>query len=423
MINILKKIISASLGKMGYSVVQKGSLKTITGKEFPFTPAIIPRKEYIFSHQMLHGYPNVDLDVYDIDCTKEDVRIAERLLESYQKAIKDEQYIANKPKNDLWVILQNSKHSDFIQLLKRNDPVVLAEYLCSMSRQNITHGMTQGLDNYIEIVSNERSMRLSAAYYMDKLVALGEALGCLPCESPESGRWGENLYTDIDELVTKIEGIIGIDISPPRISGGLFGVSSKRGLFHFRDIISIYTAWRIWELVKDKNNPVICEIGAGTGRVAYYSYKMGIKNYTIIDLPYVSIVSGYYLIKSLPEANIILYGEDNDEKQDSIKIYPYWYFKEIPDNYFDLTLNQDSFPEINYDTVIEYLHLIRCNTKQYFLSINQEGQARQTGPDNLQLVVSQLIRKLGNSYENVYRFPFWIREGYVEELFKIVKKF
>lgn len=41
-------------------------------------------------------------------------------------------------------------------------------------------------------------------------------------------------------------------------------------------------------------------------------------------------------------------------------------FNNIPENYFDLTFNQDSFPEIEHDIVIEYLKQIKRNTKKIF---------------------------------------------------------
>ncbi len=417
----VRTIIAALFEQMGYSIIRNESLKTLTGRDFPFSHRMMPRQEHMFSHFMEHGYPNVHLTVYEVNCMRDDELIAERLLKSYHKALEDEKHITNKPQSDLWEVLQNLVHKDFIQLLGRNDPAALAQYLCNMSKLSITHGMTQGTQNYRHIISDEAFRLRSAAFYLDKMVALGEAVGCLPCENPESGRWGENLYVDIDELVAKIEEVIGIDITPPKISGGLYGIASKKGTYHFRDINSIYTAWRIREILKNTRNPTICEIGSGTGRTASYCYRMGMKDITIIDLPYVAVVSAYYLIKSFPDAHIVLYGENTEGTTPSIKISPYWCFAKTPDNYFDLTLNQDSFPEIERDIVLEYLRQVRRNTRHYFLSINQEGQAPQTGPHNLQLVVSQLIRSLGNAYERIHRFPYWIREGYVEELFKIVK--
>jgi len=420
-VNYIKGIISNLFEQLGYYIIKKGGLVKITGEKLPFSYNMIPREEYRFAHPLVHGYPDVHLETYKVNPEKDDEIIAERLINSYQKAIKDEEGIINRPQKDLWEILRQVKHNDFVQLLEQRDPVALSEYLCNMSKYSITHGMTQGPDNYKRIAANKSINRWYAALYIDKLVTLGEAIGCLPYENPEFGRWGENLYIKIDDLVAKIEEVIGIDITPPRISGELFGIASRKGIFHFRDINSIYTAWRIRELLKNINNPSVCEIGGGTGRVAYYCYKMGIKNYTIIDLPYVCVISAYYLIKSLPDAKIILYGEKDDEWTDSIKIYPYWCFNEIPDNYFDLTLNQDSFPEIDYEIVIEYLKQIKRNTRNYFLSINQESLSAATGVNNTRLIVSQLLTKLEGEYKRIYRFPYWLREGYLEELYKIIK--
>lgn len=421
MTGMIKKAIYTVFNKFGYSVVRKDTLKTLKGDAFAFSSSTIPRAEHMLSHPLVHGHPNVMLETYEIRATTEDVQLAARLAEAYRKSVHEEAKRIDRQPNDVWKILKQGKHREFVQLLEQNTPDALAAHLCNMSRQEITHGMAQGHDLYQRILSDEAFKSRSAVYYLDKLIALGEALGCLPYENPEQGKWGENLYTDIDEVVNRIEHVMGIDITPPKISSGLFGVASRKGLFHIRDITSLYTAWRVREILKHEKSAAVCEIGAGTGRTAYYCHKMGLKNLTIIDLPYVCVLSGYYLLKSLPEANIVLYGETTNPSPDSIKIYPYWCLSTLPDNGFDLTLNQDSFPEIGRETVIEYLHQIRRTTKMYFLSVNQEGQAPQTGPDNLQLVISRLIKTIGEAYERVYRFRYWVREGYVEELFRIVK--
>jgi len=404
---------------LGFSIVQNESLKTLSGKEFPFSPKMVPREENQFSHRLVHGYPNVPLKAYEINCNDEDISIATRLLNSYHKAFKDEEKLLNKPQKDVWEYLQKVKHKDYVQLLGEKDPKALARYLCNKSKQHITHGMTQGKDAYEGIISDKNLRSYLVRLYMDKLVSLAEALGCLPFENPEAGQWGQNLYTNIDDLVSMIEEKIGIDITPPKISGGLFGIASKKGLFHFREINSIYTAWRIREIVKRDKNPTICEIGAGAGRNPYYCYKMGIKNIAIIDLPYVCTISAYYLIKSLPKANIVLYGEAYSGNPNAIKIFPYWCFKDFPDNTFDLTFNQDSFPEIEYETVLNYLKKIKRNTRGFFLSINHEGQAPSTEPGKSLLVVPQLINTFGDDFERIYRFRYWLREGFIEELYKI----
>jgi hypothetical protein len=421
MINIVQHAISTLLNRLGYVLLRTGTFKSLVGNRAQGAGPVISRSDRMLSHDFVHGRPNVRFSAYELEATEDDVRIASRLLKAYHHAMRDEATAAKTTPDDLWKDLKQGKHREFIQLLAQNDPGALAAHLCNMSRHDITHGMAQGHDLYQAIRSDKSVHNRFASYYIERLVRLGETLGCLPYENPESGKWGENLYTDIDELMRRIEAVTGIDVTPPRISGGLYGIVSSKGSFQIRDITSLYTAWRIRQILKHHQSPSICEIGAGTGRTAYYCHKLGITKVTIFDLPYVCVLSGYYLLKGLPDAPIQLYGEPAHPASDAINILPYWCVKTVPDNAFDLTLNQDSFPEIDRETVLEYLRQIRRHTKQYFLSINQEGQAPQTGTQNLQLVISHLVGDLGNTYARVYRFPYWVREGYVEELFQIVK--
>lgn len=81
-------------------------------------------------------------------------------------------------------------------------------------------------------------------------------------------------------------------------------------------------------------------------------------------------------------------------------------------------LNEDSFPEINEKIVKSYLKQIKTNTKSYFLSINQESQNTMMIKNLDQHIVSQLILEEGG-FDQIYRFLYWMREGYVEELYKI----
>jgi hypothetical protein len=111
---------------------------------------------------------------------------------------------------------------------------------------------------------------------------------------------------------------------------------------------------------------------------------------------------------------VSLYGEE--KAKDTIKVLPYWSILEVSDQSFDVSANQDSFPEIDEEMVKFYLREIVRTTNKYLLSINQETQSPH--PDGrLQLVVSSLT-KLYPEYQRVSRFRYWIREGYVEEVYK-----
>ena len=66
------------------------------------------------------------------------------------------------------------------------------------------------------------------------------------------------------------------------------------------------------------------------------------------------------------------------------------------------------------------MRLFREKGAGLFLSINQEAQARNTG-DQVQSVVSDLVTRNGG-FNRSYRFPHWMRAGYVEELYRIESK-
>jgi hypothetical protein len=416
MFNKGKQIILDIFDRLGYSLLRKEDLNRRIEEGVKAA-----RGAYLFSHVMPRGYPPVQY-AFTIQAkpTAEDEAIARRLLSFYHRCI-EEEGMERKPAGDVWEGLQTTLHSDFIGLLANDDPERLAAYLCNMCRHSATHGLLQGATVYDELQSNEHSRRWVATLCFDKLVRLAEALGCLPCENPEHGRFGENLYLlNVEDVISRIEKKVGLSIEHPPILGGLFGLDTSRGILDFHHFFGVYAAWRIRQILGRLEDASVCEIGAGMGFTAYAAYRLGIKSYTIFDLPYVAVMAGYHLIKSLPGTHILLYGEEAGHDEAAIRLYPYWHFARTAGKCFDLTLNQDSFPEIDVDIVTSYLESMLHNTKDFFLSINQEGQAHISASAKDQLFVSSLLNGR-NAYELIYRFPYWLREGYTEELYRIAR--
>ncbi|MGA2368127.1 MAG: putative sugar O-methyltransferase [Dehalococcoidia bacterium] len=378
------------------------------------------RLEHMLLHPSVRGYPPVVAALNgELKPTTADESIAARLIKAFKKAAEDECILNPASSIDVWGILQRGPHSAFLQLLRDENTTALAAYLCNMSRLGISEGLVQGEDEYRKIISSRKFRKWLAVYNADKLVALGEAMGVLPCKNPEQGKFVfNNIYSNLDEVVEKIEKYLQISIIPPNIEGCLFKLRTKKGTISYRDIFAVYTAWRIRELLKGPSSAKVCEIGGGIGKLAYYAHSFGIRNYTIVDLPYVNVLQGYYLIKCLPQANIILYGESKANCEDIIEIMPYWSFEHKPEGSYDLTINSDSFPEIDKKTVLNYLKNIKRNTKNYFLSVNQEGRIFDLVYDFEQSVVSELVEETGG-FRRLSRFPFWLRKGYVEEVFEI----
>ena len=201
-------------------------------------------------------------------------------------------------------------HSEVLALLREKNPFALAEYLCNMPARKATHGIIQGEMEFRKASASKRFRDWSALFILDRLVALAEIVGALRMENPEQGSWGENLYEDPDQLIGQLERTLRIKLTLPEVEGCLFGLATKSGTLHFRDITSLYAAWRIRAITNHLNGASICEIGAGVGRVAYDCAKFGIGNFTIFDLPVVNVLQGFFLIRAMPEARIVLYGEE-----------------------------------------------------------------------------------------------------------------
>jgi len=380
-------------------------------------------EEGIRLHNMLlHSYINqtriaLGEVIKDVIPSGKDIELVKRLMKTYKQATKSKQYSTNK---DIWGFLKKGPHADFIELLDSGDIREIAFYLCNMSRMGATHGLSQGKIEYDKIIRNKGYRTWLNLFNLDKLMSLAEALGVLSFEDPEQGDYGNIFSKDPKKIINAIEKFLGVQISMPILEGGLYKLIVGKNTIHNRDITSIYTAWRCKEILRDEVAPSICEIGAGLGKTAYYSYKLGIRKYTIIDLPYVNFLQGFYLIKSLPLVPIVLYGETSTRSENYISILPTWSLGEFKGRPFDLTLNQDSFPEIQKKVVLGYLKQIKHLTKKYFLSINQESRNTIAVGKLKQHVVFELIN-LVKGYRRLYRSLYWLRQGYVEELYQILQ--
>lgn len=368
-------------------------------------------KGYVLNKFLLHtfpqGYPIVKtIIVFKDKPEKEDIYICRRLLKSYNLALENSQ----KRQKDIWTDLAETHHREFLEILKSNDAKVLAEYMIHVHARGISQGLVQGEIEYEKMRKSQIFRRFLGVNTKDKLVSLAEYLGILPYENPEQGRYGKNIYAGESKIVAEINKKLGFDIENNDFENGLLKLKIKKGSIHVRDIYALYTSLRVTEIVGKKAR--IAEIGGGVGKAAYYAYKLGIRDYSIFDLPHINLLQGYFLLKALPNS-VSLYGE----KEKAIKILPDFEFEKV-NNKFDLTLNEDSFPEISKKVVMNYLKNIKLNTKKYFLSINQEGES--SAQTIKQSIVGNLISE-SRGFKKEYRFPFWVRKGYIEELYSIIK--
>jgi hypothetical protein len=90
---------------------------------------------------------------------------------------------------------------------------------------------------------------------------------------------------------------------------------------------------------------------------------LGIKDYTIIDLPLTAVSQGYYLMRVLGAENVILHGESGALESKIKLLQPSAFFKDT--GKVDLTVNVDSITEFDRQTAERYWRQIR-ETRQNF---------------------------------------------------------
>lgn len=332
-----------------------------------------------------------------------------KLHESFLGLIMSE-YLAAKQGKDVdigpvWggVVGSSSRflESCFNQSVERLDQA-LNEMFCTP----LTHGFDQGYN-----IESEESKRHVLSIAIDKLLLLAQSLGVAPVFNPEQGDWRFQAGS-IDSILEEIQKKVGFDISAPKFYGGVFGFKSRFGIHTDRTLMSIFIVHEIKKYFSTRT-PVY-EIGGGSGILAYYMYKAGFKNLTIIDLPEVTLCQGYFLRRNLPDARLITNKDFSPKSlKNCIELYTTEYYFEAK-NKWKLVVNVDSLPEMPKIIAEKYISKAYDMGASLF-SINQEASARtECGEQNN---VNHICSSYSN-YQSVLRAPFWMRKGYVLEIFK-----
>ncbi|WP_459932982.1 putative sugar O-methyltransferase [Fundidesulfovibrio butyratiphilus] len=129
-------------------------------------------------------------------------------------------------------------------------------------------------------------------------------------------------------------------------------------------------------LVCDIAKPVVADLGAGYGKLAYFTLRDK-KEFTFIDfdIPETLCLASYYLLNVWPEKKALLYGEEpfaaESLSQYDLIFLPSWEIEKLPEDSVDLFMNKNSLGEMDASAVVNYVHHI-CRSAKYFFHMNHD---------------------------------------------------
>ena len=347
-----------------------------------------------------------------------DLELIKKIANAFSLANKNQPDDFRVDKSGIWSYLLSNFNFELIPYLKQNELKKAGDLLGMMFDTNLTRGLG------MEKESNYKAKKFQvqfASVWADRLIRLSEALGLIKirniilCEES----YTEPLNPNIDMLIEKIcKKLIGTStLIRPNI-GCCHGIKIGSTIWYLRDFEHILAAKNISDLCLGNKSLSIMEIGGGFGGLVYWLYKIGFRDITVYDVPQMNIIQEYYLSKTLPEAKICFYNDKDKSLLESseIKILPYWHLDKIPSKSYDISVNQDSLPEIPVPIAKDYLKKIIYTTKKYFYSVNQEAQTPNYQID-IQEPVHKIVKDVGGM-KLMFRSQFWFGDN-VQEIYII----
>jgi putative sugar O-methyltransferase len=141
-----------------------------------------------------------------------------------------------------------------------------------------------------------------------------------------------------------------------------------------------YYSHAIGQLLKSSDKQVVVELGGGFGGLAYYLIRdnPGV-TYVDFDLPEALALASYYLLKTIPDLHISLYGETNFPKEallaPGIVMMPSFEIMKMPSKSAAVSFNSYSLAEMSPPTIRVYIDQIARITSEHFLHVNHNRNA------------------------------------------------
>ncbi len=280
---------------------------------------------------------------------KRELEIIERIFCSYKKMKEDQKNVSKcYTPSSLWQAQLVEAYSYLISSLKENDINKFHFFLSNFGTWKKYHGVESTTLLRNNANSFIRSRYLKNDIFFNQL---------------KIWKWFYNNRKHISNLNYPIFG----NQSGAFIDGVFVGVGS-----FFNEIYGSILS----ELINNNEHPVIAELGAGYGKLAYFTVR-NIDNFTYIDfdLPETLSLAAYYLMKVYPDKKVLLYGEKdyspNLHKKYNLIFMPSYEIYKIGSSTVDLFINKNGLGEMTRNAVNNYIAHIAEATR-YFFHMNHD---------------------------------------------------
>ena len=325
-----------------------------------------------------------------------------RLVEAFLRAEPQATYADDS----MWTGIRQMHHAA-VTVLQSRDVGAVSRLLARPHEGYLFYGFEDlgvwSVDAYRNV-----DRRTGYAAHCDELLRqLARAVGVLPLHNPEPGNHVVAV-PPLPALLDQIAAAAGFSLEPPAPYPNYYGLDTPVGILGERVLNAIYGAYRIRQLTASTRTPRVLEIGAGLGRTAAYCYRAGITDYWIVDVPMTHLAQGHFLGHAIGADRLVLDGEPGwDSRQNAVKfLSPERFFSDqLPA--FDVIVNVDSLTELGRAVAERYMRRA-AELAPTFWSVNHEANPFR---------VLELHSSL-HAYQSVDRRPYWMRAGYVEEVYR-----
>jgi len=321
--------------------------------------------------------------ITDIEVSDEAFRLTARIRAFYRRV-----HAERSDPASMWSAFDHGPRQAMHDLLMTGQLEEIGRALLDPASTYLFYGFDELFLEHAELLTKDPSARAAhQALVSDALARLSDAMG-RPTSCPH------------EALAVAHAGTGGL-LAFPTPFVREFGLKTDHGTISYRAAQSAYQAWRLMTLGGGR----VLEIGAGLGRTAHQAYRLGMTDYTIVDLPLTMVAQAFFLGMAIGPDRVSLWGEPAFAREAGIRIAPPSWL-ETCDEDFDIALNADSMTEMSRLTATRYVSKI-TRSAAIFLSINHI--------DNT-FTVADLMAESGHHSEPI-ACP--MRDGYIEEIYRL----